>query len=114
MYQPMDRNILAGFNCTECNKVFKTDADLKKHKRRVHVGKSYHCSDCDFTSGWLESLKRHKKQMHGDAKHQASPTVKAPMPLHLPVSCREVQTQTNPLQVGNPYLTRDVGTQYPE
>ena len=102
MYQPMDRNILAGFNCTECNKVFKTDADLKKHKRRVHVGKSYHCSDCDFTSGWLESLKRHKKQIHGDTKHHTIPSVRAPMPVHQTLSYNQVQTPTNPLQLDIP------------
>merc|ERR1712219_38290 len=36
------------------------------------------------------------------------------MPVHQPMSYKQVQTQTNPLQVGNPYLTRDVGTQFPE
>merc|ERR1712219_27599 len=36
------------------------------------------------------------------------------MPVHQPMSYKQVQTQTNPLHVGNPYLTRDVGTQYPE
>ena len=77
---------------------------IKKHK----------CNLCEYRSDKRWLVVRHFNSMHGDAKHQASPTVKAPMPVHQPMSYKQVQTQTNPLQVGNPYLSRDVGTQYPE
>ena len=77
---------------------------IKKHK----------CDECEYQSSRSTDVRRHWNKVHGDMKHQASPIVKAPMPLQQPVSCRDVQTQTNPLQVANPYLTRDVGTQYPE
>ena len=78
------------------------------------VIRKYKCDVCEYTSDRKRNVRRHWNKMHGDAKHQASPIVKAPMPLQQPVSCSDVETQTNPLQVGNPYLTRDVGTQFPD
>ena len=71
---------------------------IKKHK----------CNLCEYRSDRTPNIRRHKKLVHGDMKHQASPSVS------VPIGYKQVQTQTNPLQVGNPYLTRDVGTQYPE
>ena len=57
------------------------------------VIRKYKCDVCEYTSDRKRNVRRHWNKMHGDAKHQASPIVKAPMPLHQLVSCREVQTQ---------------------
>ena len=125
MYQPMNRNVLVGFNCIDCDKIFQTDADLKKHKRRVHMGKSYHCSDCDFTTGWLESLKKHRNTKHSNRNYfhlpgagdgngfsdfrnvqtQTNPIVNAPMGVYQPSGYSHIQTQSNPLQVVNAPIT---------
>ena len=74
----------------------------------------YCCEVCLYETHKKSNYLRHIWRKHGNGNYEASPIVKAPMPLQQPVSCRDVQTQTNPLQVANPYLTRDVGTQYPE
>ena len=69
----------------------------------------YCCEVCLYETHKKSNYLKHIWRKHGDGNYEASPIVKVPMSLQQPASYKQVQTQTNPLQVGNPYLTRDAG-----
>ena len=48
--------------CTLCPKAFNTKMVLDKHTKNVHETPGYPCNDCDKVFNTLFNLKRHKEK----------------------------------------------------
>ena len=52
--------------CSECDKTFSHDHNLKRHQNSVHKGIKYPCNQCDYKATQTTHLKTHIKSKHGE------------------------------------------------
>ncbi len=58
----------ASFLCDICDKVFKSNDDVDKHKKRSHVIRPFLCYICDAAFAYAQGLKRHVCLTHNEGK----------------------------------------------
>merc|ERR1712129_254027 len=51
--------------CYDCEKVYSSGTNLRRHRGSVHEGKLYPCSFCDFKSTDKSYLLKHIRKTHG-------------------------------------------------
>merc|ERR1711860_204768 len=64
--QPMDFSPdVTNFRCDKCDKIFFSNANLKRHTQSVHEGVKFPCKQCPAIYSYHDTLRRHMKNYHG-------------------------------------------------
>ena len=59
------------FSCDQCKYFFKTETELRSHKRNIHTGeKTFKCDKCDKAFKQSAHLIQHKNRAHEGIKYK--------------------------------------------
>ena len=81
--------------CSECDKHFFTNFEMKKHISRVHKTDRFLCCQCDYSTAANSILKRHIRSVHSDERNFICGTCGAAFKQKISLTQHEVSIHLN-------------------